>query len=96
MFKKIILTLVSAVIVFSAWAQIKISCYSESGNLIGYTIFEAVKDNTVVYDEYGYLIGYIDKHDVPYKYYDVNGILKAEVYIESSGERAVFYFKEQQ
>jgi hypothetical protein len=93
MVKRIAILFVFLLLNFAAFSQTKINCYSETGRLLGYTYLETGKDIANVYDEHGYLMGQIRKGSLPYRYYDLKGIVKADVYIDNSGQRCVFIYR---
>ena len=79
----------------AAYCETAVDCYSEAGTFIGRTYLDLNKETIYVYDERGYYIGYIVLSDLPYLYYNKEGVRKAEVYINSAKAKAVFSFIEE-
>lgn len=95
---KIIYCLLIIVCLFSAttYCETAIDCYSQAGTFIGRTYLDLNKEIIYVYDERSCYIGYIVLSDLPYSYYNKDGIRKAEVYINSAKGKAVFTFIEKE
>mgnify|MGYP001329329392 CR=1 FL=1 len=73
-------------------SQTVINCYSQTSRFLGVAYLYPNEDKVMIYSSDGYYIGFLIIKDAPYNYYNVEGELKAQVYIDTTQNKAIFYF----
>ena len=76
----------------AANSQTVINCYSQTSKFIGVAYLYPGEDKALVYSSDGYYTGFLIIKDAPYNYYNTEGELKAQVYIDTTQGKAIFYF----